>query len=1105
MQALHALSGDNRTNCIMRFKAQLEAMLKECDSCAGIKINTQVLYEDAGGDFHIETFLTESMRNLEDAPEIDEVVRLLKDWVKATAGKNIVKEGVPITTVYPDPNAEHNLHPCIPAIIGLKGGQDKVPWERISANLDNWISAVRRPFGSPLGDPGELRLSAIITWIEYIQQCQSGAILPEKHVQYSQVIAGVSPIDPSLSQESSHRLEFIPQQNREVWIIEFSDTVTRCHAPGSIQYPKASIEYGEYLKRPPVIQTPVVQPPTEVTPNVATCAARVPDEFLGLPTGDAHPTAIIVGQEKALLLKWAHAAAEPYRTLIIELINSINMLQSHLPASTPFGIWVGQYATAMPAVLPLSADNLVDGLQFFLPFWLPLGTYSPSAVADLQSRLRYFQLFIEDMLATPLIRHAQSNTLPGGYNGTVQLARALILYLLNFAAMNGDFTPPVAPPSDEYDLTRLPLDELPNVLSWCRELIEAIQLSIRTLALTPDARKAYTPGIKATTAPARLASPALVVNNSSEPSPGPSIIRSSQKQKQRQSRKGNKAKPTSKSGDPQSDEELDAGDSGHSSDEQDYDKLDPNSDDNDLDPDGFSTSFEFTRHNCAEPTRHSNQQPIEHDNCTSGTATSGRSLPHLPEECSEIFTPDASNSENLHHAFGPFLPLPPAPQRSLPASYEELLIGVNITRTKVDQTLRDWNTLATIKNSGFTRDLQAARDAHAKAASTHVIELLPRLALVVRDVLHLDTGVAHFWESTVRGNTAGNLDFDTLRKEHSRLLKGAIEVSWIYKELLEFERLSTEWFQSPAPIGLSLTFIVLIRIRLRAPSYTFASGSLPSQLDHHAERRAVHALFRLDTLYTFCLTITLRDAPIFSLNGASLYDLVIPLVDWANEARKLDDSFRVRCKSMWRVLNKLFEARCNGSLWYWFGNPQPVEMPERLDDSLIIIKVIIDNTNDDYVDLGASINHPPPTMSLTASAPTGGSRSMAHAVLTSSLPSISSSEPEIGGSTMPGTSNSSNDDAVSDGHPNKQPDEAPPAAALTEPTTQASISTHPHKSSAKSRSTSTSTSAGAPVPARTTRSTANASANMLANVATKPRRSMRQEELGGSRTKKARL
>ena len=37
-------------------------------------------------------FLTESMGELEDATEIDEVVRLLKDWVKATAGTYFIHD-----------------------------------------------------------------------------------------------------------------------------------------------------------------------------------------------------------------------------------------------------------------------------------------------------------------------------------------------------------------------------------------------------------------------------------------------------------------------------------------------------------------------------------------------------------------------------------------------------------------------------------------------------------------------------------------------------------------------------------------------------------------------------------------------------------------------------------------------------------------------------------------------------------------------------------------------------------------------------------------------------------------------------------------------------
>jgi hypothetical protein len=40
---------------IKRIKSQLEALLKEGEACAGVKINAQVLYEDAEGDYHIET------------------------------------------------------------------------------------------------------------------------------------------------------------------------------------------------------------------------------------------------------------------------------------------------------------------------------------------------------------------------------------------------------------------------------------------------------------------------------------------------------------------------------------------------------------------------------------------------------------------------------------------------------------------------------------------------------------------------------------------------------------------------------------------------------------------------------------------------------------------------------------------------------------------------------------------------------------------------------------------------------------------------------------------------------------------------------------------
>jgi hypothetical protein len=196
-----------------------------------------------------------------------------------------------------------------------------VPWELICANLDKWIPANRRPFGSTLDDPGNLRLSAVVTWLEYFHMSQSGTIPPERHIQYAQVIAGPNPIDPSLSQESSRRVEFIPQQNKELWILEFKDTVTKCHAPGGIEYPDSSIKYGNAL---PTIRG---KRSTSATPD------RKIDDYLDLPTGNTHPTAVIAGQEKALLLKWVTALPEAYGTLIVELVDVVNELQFHLPAT----------------------------------------------------------------------------------------------------------------------------------------------------------------------------------------------------------------------------------------------------------------------------------------------------------------------------------------------------------------------------------------------------------------------------------------------------------------------------------------------------------------------------------------------------------------------------------------------------------------------------------------------------------------------------------------------------------------------------------------------------------------------------------------------------
>jgi hypothetical protein len=208
-------------------------------------------------------------------------------------------------------------------LLAWQGGHGKFPWEIVCGDLDGWISVERRPLGVPLSDPSALRLAVLTTWTQYFHDSQTGRIPSNRRIQLSKVFAGLSPIDASLSQESSRRLEYIPQQNRETWVLEFTDTVTRCHASGGMEYPPASVAYARFLKRSEA----------KAAAKAAATLSAVPPAFLGLPTGSHPPTVAIDGQEKALVLKWANQLPDAYGTLVPELLDAINEFQAHSPAS----------------------------------------------------------------------------------------------------------------------------------------------------------------------------------------------------------------------------------------------------------------------------------------------------------------------------------------------------------------------------------------------------------------------------------------------------------------------------------------------------------------------------------------------------------------------------------------------------------------------------------------------------------------------------------------------------------------------------------------------------------------------------------------------------
>ncbi|KAG8712929.1 hypothetical protein FRC08_013917 [Ceratobasidium sp. 394] len=960
IRSLCALSGDEKANYIDRFIAQHEALLKEADRVAGIKVNSQVLYQDQNDDYNIRTIVTESMADLEDAPEVDQIVTWIKSWVRVTANQDI-KPKAPQPAITPD--LTRDKFPLVPPIGGLKladmqkihrqvftklwnfgGGHGKVPWEMISADLDAWIAPDRRPPGVGFGDPNDLRMSVVVTWLEYFILCQTGAIPPERYIQFSKTLAGPHPIDPALSQESSRRLETIAP-NKECWVLEFDKTITSCHAPGGMQYDDESLEYAKFLDQAKATAAAAAR-----SKRVASQTAKddILPEHHGLPTGPANLTSVIDGQEKALLTKWCSSLPAECSSVILELIDAINDLQAHLPASTPSGIWVGEYANAMPALLPLAPDALIDGLQFFVDFWLPIGYFVPRALAEPHSRFRYIHLWFEDMLELLLIRHAPTKTLVGERNGAVWIARAIIKLILNFAAINGDFTPPMRQP-DTYDISQFPLDEYTTVLGWGRQLLATIQSSIKILAQTLVARQSEgslaTQPLGPETDVTPSQAPVIAARPPSHPPPT-SVVPRTKKVPKTGSRprrvKGRKKRTGGGSG---SDEAI-SGDSDKSSDEQDFDTMDRRpGDDDEFNPDGFSYSAN-------DMDVHMDEDGAPHSSA------------HLADDCFKIFHPLPPPPDDTEHVLGPFPILPAASLDPLPKSYPALITVLVATIARVEAALRAWGSLAQTNTTSYGQEIRDVKDAtchlpgpiqplaqlllarrrawsRAKITAPAVLQFVPHLAETARAALQLDIAVSDFDAVQAQAATTGDLEREELDKHHRRLLKGTVELCWVYKELRAFHDLTTEWAKD-------------------LPGSVFDSD---------------------DTILT---------------SGPALYAVVQPLLQWSKAASKLDERSRTERKAMWRSLGRPFEKKHNAPLWYCFGSPRAEEIPNGLEgkspfyliltifssnytliDHLKVIDELNGHDEEENVGIDAPTN---PTTSISTSAPPMPSRPRSEAL-----------------------------------------------------------------------------------------------------------------------------
>ncbi|KAF8597209.1 hypothetical protein BDV93DRAFT_513525 [Ceratobasidium sp. AG-I] len=218
---------------------------------------------------------------------------------------------------------------------------------------------------------------------------------------------------------------------------------------------------------------------------------------------------------------------------------------------------------------------------------------------------------------------------------------------------------------------------------------------------------------------------------------------------------------------------------------------------------------------------------------------------------------------------------------------QDIYAGLDAAIPKLEGTLRVWRKLGAPHATHLDEGAQAARQAtksapaplqplvhffvarrydwdHAKATAPSVIDFVPHVALNARAALQLDAAVADFWDTEDQANTVSDVERDNLVKLHRRLLKGAIELCWMYKEIVAFERLATEW-----------------------------SNRLPGN-------------WLVDEIPTY---------------GPTLYNLVSPLVDWAKAAHALDASLRAQRKQMWlagfqtclRAIERVFDDDDEGS------------------------------------------------------------------------------------------------------------------------------------------------------------------------------------------------
>lgn len=476
----------------------------------------------------------------------------------------------------------------------------------------------------------------------------------------------------------------------------------------------------------------------------------------------------------------------------------------------------------MPTTLPSDIVTALTG--FILDFWLPACYFrAPTEPGD-PSTIAFFEAWQAKLLAAGVLHHEASGTLLGGYFSIVWVILALIKLVLNFSALRGDISHPVALPK-EYDVSRVPLGEWKRLLGWCHNWITKLESDIEVLSKTSGDRQQSS----GSQPPVAAGSEAALPSGTSAPNQPSTTLRKTgaKKAPTRKSRVSKNSDDEGSDGNGDSDHDDESG----SEDDEplvDYEKLDTHAD-SDTEPSDDEPGDD-------EP---SDDEPSETARGNTGDDTPAYSPPPgmcLPNVYVKIFpisyamlvprssrpiprpVPPSSSgpTPSVPHVFGPFRPLPVVKKRPpLPKDYGAIIAGLTKCDSEIASTLRAWYEFGAEADK---LDVEEAEAAAAKATSlptewrslfqfVHTASLAWKRAVVaapsafqtayefmmlVRESFPF-VGAADRFRDITHMMDSDAWDLIHLQELELRVNRGMAELRWIHKELIQFENLSSQW------------------------------------------------------------------------------------------------------------------------------------------------------------------------------------------------------------------------------------------------------------------------------------------------------------------------